>query len=117
VNREQRLWATIAGVMFLLAVLGGLWALQRQTNDIKDDQHRSDCLQLAGQQKAVAILLDGERAVVVDNRTIHREGIAGALSAPLSEAVLKAIPPLQDICGASADEILAREIQRANEGG
>jgi hypothetical protein len=116
VNREQRLWATIAGVMFLLAVLGGLWALQRQTSNLKDDQHRSDCLQLAGQQKAALILLHGERAVLLDNRSIHRSRIT-TMPPEISDVTLEAIPPLQDICGASADEILAREVQRANEGG
>lgn len=97
-NREQRIWATIAGVLFLLAVLGGMWALQRQTTDLKNDQHRSDCLLLASQQKVAVIFLDSARIRNVD------------------KAVLSAIPSLQDICGATADEILAHEAQR-NEGG
>jgi hypothetical protein len=99
VNREQRIWATVAGVLFLLAILGGTWALQRQTDNLKADQHRSDCLLLASQQKVAEIFLDTNRV-----RTINK-------------AALNAIPSLQDICGATADEILAHEAQRATEGG
>jgi hypothetical protein len=117
VTHEQRIWATVAAALFLLAILGGNWSLERQTNELKDDQHRSNCLILAGQQKSLQIMLDADRALAIDNRRVHQDRIAGALAAPLARAVVNAIPSLQDICGATADEILAAEEARANEGG
>jgi hypothetical protein len=117
VNREQRIWATVAAALFLLAILGGNWSLERQTNALKDDQHRSDCLLLASQQKTLQITLNADRVLAIDNRRIHGDRIIGPLAAPLAKSVVNAIPSLQDICGATADEILAAEEARTNEGG
>ena len=48
-NREQRIWATIAGALFFLSVLGGIWSLQRQTNDLKNAAQEAACLSIANQ--------------------------------------------------------------------
>jgi hypothetical protein len=110
-NREQRIWATVVVVLILLAVLGGFWALGRQTDTLKKDSHRSDCLLLAGQETIAKIIIDGERAIFVDNRSIHRLRVIPVPGA--SEALLKTIPSLNDICGKTAEQILTEESQKA----